>query len=61
MESLQTKMQVMEAPITDMAGKIDAYFTKMDRMMGTIKDNDKSMKGTVEDMRGTIENKMGEL
>ena len=36
MESLQAKQLMMEATITDMAAKIDAYVQKMTGMMATV-------------------------
>ena len=51
----------MEATITDMASKIDAYVKKMDGMMSTIEDNDARVKGSMETTKGTLEARMTEL
>ena len=48
MESLATKMQQMEATITDMATKMNAYVNSVDGMMTTIENNDISVKGSLE-------------
>ena len=48
MESVKAKQQLMEATITDMAGKIDAYVQRMIGMMTTVENNDPSVKGTTE-------------
>ena len=48
MESLQAKQLLMEATITDMAGKIDAYVQRMTGMMATVENNDINVKGTIE-------------
>ena len=47
MESLQAKQLMMEATITDMAAKIDAYVQKMTGMMATVENNDANVKGTI--------------
>ena len=54
METIAAKIQLMESTITDMAGRIDVYVTKMDGMMVTIENNDINVKGT-------FETRMGEL
>ena len=61
MESLTTRMQVVEATITDMASKIDAYVKKMDGMMSTIEDNDARVKGSMEGNKGILEARMTEF
>ena len=54
METIAAKIQLMESTITDMAGRIDAYVTKMNGMMGAIEINEINMKGS-------FDTKMGEL
>ena len=47
--------------VMTLIGENKHWVSKMNQVLGTIDDNDKSMKGTIEGMKGTIETKIREL
>ena len=61
MDALALRIQGMEATITDMAAKMNAYVMKTDGMMTAVETNDTALKTTIEAVRGTLETQISEL
>ena len=61
MDALALRIQAMEAIVTDMATKMNAYVTKTDGMMTVVETNDTALKATIEAVKGTLDTKISEL